>query len=102
MRYIRELKCTKQGLTPLNSVVLDEAFPEITVDLVSIICGIIDFIKLKDIFDLQVFIQAQFNPAVVAAVAEKLQIPRSLMFMSCPGSCFGMNITDFGTRIIAL
>lgn len=55
-----------------------------------------------DIFDLQVFIQAQFNPAVVAAVAEKLQIPRSLMFMSCPGASFDMNITDFGTRIIAL
>ncbi|KAJ3576426.1 hypothetical protein NP233_g441 [Leucocoprinus birnbaumii] len=63
-----------------NARVLDEAFPELTMDLV--------------------LIPASFEPASVAALASKLQIPTALMFMGCPNPRFPYSITELGTRII--
>lgn len=60
--------------------VLDEAFPEITIDLV--------------------IVRGMFEPCNVAALAHQLGIPTSLMFMSCPGPHFPYSVADLGTRII--
>lgn len=60
----------------------NEAFPEITIDLI--------------------LVQNDFNPKNVAALAHHLNIPPSLMFMNCPGPNFGHSVADFGTRIISL
>ncbi|CAL1697827.1 unnamed protein product [Somion occarium] len=65
-----------------NWKILDEAFPEITVDLV--------------------LVRGPFNPLNVAALANRLQVPTTLMFMSCPGQNFSYPVADFGTRIISL
>ncbi|KAJ6458517.1 hypothetical protein C8R45DRAFT_1064682 [Mycena sanguinolenta] len=65
-----------------NANVLDEAFPEITIDLI--------------------VVQGMFSPANAASLAHRLQIPSSLRFMSCPGPEFAYPITDFGARIISL
>ncbi|KAH8102672.1 amino acid permease-domain-containing protein [Cristinia sonorae] len=65
-----------------NWKILDEAFPEITIDLV--------------------LVRGAFTPSRVAALSHRLQIPTTLMFMSCPGSHFPYVATDFGTRIISL
>ncbi|KAF9556823.1 hypothetical protein CPC08DRAFT_641000 [Agrocybe pediades] len=65
-----------------NSKILDEAFPEITVDLI--------------------LVEGQFNPVNVAALSHHLDIPQSLMFMTCPGPQFLHAIDEFGTRIISL
>ncbi|KAG2058114.1 hypothetical protein BDR06DRAFT_1018740 [Suillus hirtellus] len=61
---------------------LDEAFPEITVDLM--------------------FVEGQFDPKNLAALAHHLKIPRSLMFMSSPGSNFPYSVAELGTRIISI
>ncbi|KAI4527006.1 hypothetical protein K525DRAFT_264562 [Schizophyllum commune Loenen D] len=63
-----------------NAKILDEAFPDITVDLL--------------------IVRGTFDPANVAALAQRLDIPTSLMFMSCPGSKFPFTVSDLGTRII--
>jgi hypothetical protein len=65
-----------------NWKILDEAFPEITIDLI--------------------IVKADFRPATVAALARHLQIPTSLIFMACPGENFGHEFSQFGTRIISL
>ncbi|KAK0236350.1 AAAP amino acid permease [Armillaria nabsnona] len=65
-----------------NARILDEAFPEITIDLL--------------------IVRNAFDPSNVAALAHRLQIPTSLMFMTCPGSAFSYPAADFGTRIITL
>ncbi|KAI0790136.1 amino acid permease-domain-containing protein [Irpex lacteus] len=65
-----------------NWKILDEAFPEITVDLI--------------------LVKGQFTPQNVAALAHYLNIPTTLMFMSCPGRQFSFSVADFGTRIISL
>ncbi|KAI0689016.1 amino acid permease-domain-containing protein [Cytidiella melzeri] len=65
-----------------NWKILDEAFPEITVDLV--------------------LVQGCFTPSSVAALAHRLNIPTTLMFMSCPGPRFSYSVAEFGTRIISL
>ncbi|THH31703.1 hypothetical protein EUX98_g2455 [Antrodiella citrinella] len=65
-----------------NWRILDEAFPEITVDLV--------------------LVRGEFTPARVAALSHRLQIPTTLMFLSCPGPDFPYAATDFGARIISL
>ncbi|TFK75584.1 hypothetical protein BDN72DRAFT_757165 [Pluteus cervinus] len=65
-----------------NAKILDEAFPEITIDLV--------------------IVRDTFEPTKVAALAHRLKIPTSLMFMGCPGRGSPYSIADFGTRIIAL
>ncbi|TDL27804.1 hypothetical protein BD410DRAFT_893978 [Rickenella mellea] len=65
-----------------NAKLLDEAFPNITIDLI--------------------FVQASFTPVVVASLSHRLNIPRSLMFMTCPGTHFPMDAGEFGTRIISL
>ncbi|KAJ6470030.1 hypothetical protein C8R45DRAFT_908652 [Mycena sanguinolenta] len=67
---------------PKNRRFLDEAFPEITIDLI--------------------IVQGMFSPANAASLAHRLQIPSSLRFMSCPGPEFAYPITDFGARIISL
>jgi hypothetical protein len=65
-----------------NWKILDEAFPEITIDLV--------------------VVHTDFTPATVAALAQELDILPSLMFMSCPGVNFAHSVADMGTRIITL
>ncbi|KAH7928884.1 hypothetical protein BV22DRAFT_1030277 [Leucogyrophana mollusca] len=65
-----------------NAKILDESFPEITIDLM--------------------LVDGTFEPLTVAALAHHLEIPRSLMFMSCPGPHFPHTTADFGTRIISL
>jgi hypothetical protein len=65
-----------------NAKILDEAFPEITVDLM--------------------LIEGQFDPKNVAALAHHLKIPRSLMFMSSPGPNFQYPVAELGTRIILI
>ncbi|KZS91996.1 hypothetical protein SISNIDRAFT_474934 [Sistotremastrum niveocremeum HHB9708] len=66
-----------------NQKILDEMFPELTIDLV--------------------FVQAPFTPATVCSVSKRLVIPRSLMFISCPGPEFPYSIADLGgVRIITL
>ncbi|KAJ7775998.1 amino acid permease-domain-containing protein [Mycena maculata] len=65
-----------------NAKILDEAFPEITVDLIVVL--------------------GTFSPANVVALAHCLKIPPSLMFMSCPGPSFPHPVAEFGTRIISL
>ncbi|KAI6015111.1 amino acid permease-domain-containing protein [Pisolithus orientalis] len=65
-----------------NAKILDEAFPEITIDLV--------------------LVEEQFTPQNVAALAHRLKTPTSLMFMSCPGPSFPYSAAEFGTRIISI
>lgn len=65
-----------------NARILDEAFPEITVDLM--------------------FVEGQFDPKNLAALAHHLKIPRSLMFMSSPGPNFRYSVAELGTRIISI
>jgi len=65
-----------------NAKILDEAFPEVTIDLI--------------------LVEDSFTPSNVAALAHQLQVPRSLMFMSCPGDHFPYRVDEFGTRIITL
>ncbi|EKM52801.1 uncharacterized protein PHACADRAFT_212012 [Phanerochaete carnosa HHB-10118-sp] len=65
-----------------NWKILDEAFPEITVDLI--------------------LVRETFTPSNVAALAHRLEIPTTLMFMSCPGRDFPFGIAELGTRIISL
>ncbi|KAF8183234.1 amino acid permease-domain-containing protein [Mycena galopus ATCC 62051] len=65
-----------------NAKILDEAFPEITIDLI--------------------IVYDTFAPANVASLAHRLQIPAALMFMSCPGPAARYPVADFGTRVISL
>ncbi|KAK0469330.1 amino acid permease-domain-containing protein [Desarmillaria tabescens] len=66
----------------VNARILDEAFPEITIDLI--------------------IVRNSFDPPNVVALAHRLQIPLSLMFMTCPGPAFSYSVADFGTRIVTL
>ncbi|KAF8888797.1 amino acid permease-domain-containing protein [Infundibulicybe gibba] len=61
---------------------LDEAFPEITIDLL--------------------IVHGNFEPSTIGGVAHHLKIPTSLMFMSCPGPDFPYSVAELGTRIIVL
>ncbi|PBK76124.1 AAAP amino acid permease [Armillaria solidipes] len=82
-RSEQRVGCTRIRLCLTHVLpVLDEAFPEITIDLL--------------------IVHNAFDPSNVAALAHRLQIPPSLMFMSCPGSAFSYSAADFGTRIITL
>ncbi|KJA23900.1 hypothetical protein HYPSUDRAFT_39416 [Hypholoma sublateritium FD-334 SS-4] len=65
-----------------NAKILDEAFPEITIDLT--------------------LVNGTFEPASVAALSHRLGIPQPLMFMTCPSAQCPHSIADFGTRIISL
>ncbi|KAF9260746.1 AAAP amino acid permease [Marasmius fiardii PR-910] len=65
-----------------NVKILDEAFPEFTIDLV--------------------LVQDRFSPENVTSLAHRLQIPTSLMFMTCPGENFPHSVADLGTRVISL
>lgn len=81
--------------------VLDEAFPHITIDLVR--SSFWSDKKKVMIYDVvQMLVEGEFNPQTVAALAHRLQIPTSLMFMCCPGPNFPYLVADFGTRIIIL
>lgn len=50
----------------------------------------------------QLVVNGPFEPANVIALAHRLKISPSLMFMSCPGAQFPYSVAEFGTRIIAL
>ncbi|KAB5594854.1 Transcription-associated protein 1 [Ceratobasidium theobromae] len=64
-----------------NIKILDEAFPSITLDLI--------------------FIQGTFEPTLVEAASQALSIPRSQMFMSCPGKNHPWQLGDYrGVRVI--
>ncbi|KAJ7838865.1 amino acid permease-domain-containing protein [Mycena olivaceomarginata] len=65
-----------------NAKILDEAFPEITIDLI--------------------IVEDFFIPENVASLARRLRIPTSLMFMGCPGEQAGYPVAQYGTRIISL
>ncbi|RXW21510.1 hypothetical protein EST38_g4323 [Candolleomyces aberdarensis] len=65
-----------------NAKILDEAFPEITIDLL--------------------LIEDTFEPRTVHALAHHLDIPPSLMFISCPGPDFPWTVEELGTRVILL
>ncbi|KAJ3568956.1 hypothetical protein NP233_g5372 [Leucocoprinus birnbaumii] len=65
-----------------NTRILDEAFPELTIDLV--------------------LVSGDFEPKTVAALSHKLKIPTSLMFMGCPGAHFEHSMAELRTRIISL
>ncbi|KAJ7770096.1 hypothetical protein B0H16DRAFT_1673410 [Mycena metata] len=64
-----------------NAKILDEAFPEITIDLL--------------------IVQDLFAPVNVALLAHRLNIPTSLMFMSCPGGNTHHPVAQYGTWIIS-
>ncbi|KAJ7052838.1 AAAP amino acid permease [Mycena amicta] len=65
-----------------NARILDEAFPEITIDLI--------------------IIQDTFTSTSLGALAQRLGIPPSLMFMSCPGPRFPWAVVaETGVRIIS-
>ncbi|RHZ89733.1 hypothetical protein Glove_11g36 [Diversispora epigaea] len=59
-----------------SHVVLDELYPKIQIDLM--------------------FIQGKFDPETVEAISIHLKIPKSLMFISCPGEKFRYKIGEFG------
>ncbi|KDN50796.1 hypothetical protein RSAG8_01294, partial [Rhizoctonia solani AG-8 WAC10335] len=64
-----------------NTRILDETFPSITLDLV--------------------FIQGEFTPGLVEAASQELVIPRSQMFISCPGKDHPWQLGDYrGVRVI--
>ncbi|KAF9484090.1 hypothetical protein BDN70DRAFT_891267 [Pholiota conissans] len=65
-----------------NAKILDEAFPEITIDLI--------------------LVSGHFEPPSVAALSHHKRIPQALMFMTCPSVGCPYSIADFGTRIISL
>ncbi|CAM0135491.1 hypothetical protein VKS41_005136 [Umbelopsis sp. WA50703] len=66
-----------------NHRMIDEIYPKIQIDLL--------------------FIQGTFNPEIVEAISRQLDIPPSLMFISCPGKNFKYPIADFnGVRIVML
>ena len=85
------------SLTALT--VLDEAFPEITVDLVR---APPSRVELAADPAPQILVQGAFTPSNVAALGHRLGIPTTLMFMSCPGPDFPFSIADFGTRIVSM
>ncbi|KAJ1307239.1 hypothetical protein OPQ81_001352 [Rhizoctonia solani] len=64
-----------------NTRILDEAFPSITLDLV--------------------FILGEFSPELVEAASHEFDIPRSQMFISCPGKDHPWHLGDYrGVRVI--
>ncbi|CAO3586231.1 unnamed protein product [Absidia cylindrospora] len=66
-----------------NHRLLDEVYPKIQLDLI--------------------FIQSDFDPATVDAISKQMNIPKSFMFIGCPGSKFKYSLGDFeGIRIIML
>lgn len=81
--------------------VLDEAFPEITVDLVSQVFTP-SLQELLTSSSTQLLVDSPFDPLHLAALSHQISIPQSLMFMSCPGPAFPHSTAEFGTRIILL
>ena len=81
-------------------IVLDEAFPEITIDLVCHFFTLGYMVYL--INDEKILVAGSFEPANVASLAHHLKIPPALMFMTCPGPDFPYSVAEFGTRITSL
>ncbi|KAG2134799.1 amino acid permease-domain-containing protein [Suillus clintonianus] len=77
-----EMEANAKSKPILIPFFLDEAFPEITVDLM--------------------LVKGRFDPKNLAALAHHLKIPRSLMFMSSPGPNFQYPVAELGTRIISI
>jgi hypothetical protein len=66
-----------------NYRILDETYPSVTIELV--------------------FVQAEFTPLSVIAIAKKLGVPTSFCFIQCPGETFGWGLGDLhGIRVIML
>ncbi|CAO3613915.1 unnamed protein product [Cunninghamella blakesleeana] len=66
-----------------NHRLLDEVYPKIQIDLI--------------------FIQGEFNPTMVDKISHQLNIPKTFMFIACPGPTSYYNIRDYdGVRIIML
>ncbi|KAG0251380.1 hypothetical protein DFQ27_008785 [Actinomortierella ambigua] len=64
-----------------NHRFLDELYPKIQIDMI--------------------FIQGKFDPTTVEVISEQLQVPKSAMFLGCPGEKFPYRIEEFGgARII--
>ncbi|KAF9159285.1 hypothetical protein DFQ26_006737, partial [Actinomortierella ambigua] len=64
-----------------NHRFLDELYPKIQIDMI--------------------FIQGKFDPTTVDVISEQLQVPKSAMFLGCPGEKFPYRIEEFGgARII--
>jgi hypothetical protein len=82
--------------------VLDEAFPEITIDLVRDRCISPRGTLIRMLTRHQILVQAPFGPDTLAALVNRLNIPPSLLFMSCPGPHFLHSVADLGTRVISL
>ncbi|CAE6531633.1 unnamed protein product [Rhizoctonia solani] len=75
----------RQGVAILelqsNVRLLEELFPTITIDLI--------------------FIRGAFSPVVVEATSQALSVPRSRMFISCPGKSHPWQIGEYrGVRLI--
>ncbi|EIW79641.1 AAAP amino acid permease [Coniophora puteana RWD-64-598 SS2] len=64
-----------------NIRIIDEAFPEMTIDLV--------------------LVEGNFSPRNLDALSQKLDVPRSLMFISCPGKDAQWRTEELG-RIIGI
>ncbi|KAF9977385.1 hypothetical protein BGZ73_006132 [Actinomortierella ambigua] len=64
-----------------NHRFLDELYPKIQIDMI--------------------FIQGKFDPSTVDAISVQLKVPKSAMFVGCPGEKFPYRIEEFGgARII--
>ncbi|THU77928.1 hypothetical protein K435DRAFT_973734 [Dendrothele bispora CBS 962.96] len=74
-----------------NAKILDEAFPEITIDLVIVVGSQVGSGGAP-----------AFSPTNIAALSNRLGIPTCLMFMSCPGPRFEWGVAELGTRIVSL
>ncbi|KAF5383499.1 hypothetical protein D9757_006168 [Collybiopsis confluens] len=81
--------------------VLDEAFPEITIDLVSDSPRWLKTMVVIEV-SLQIIVHGTLNRVTIAALGHRIKIPPSLMMMSCPGPNFEHNVADLGTRIVTL
>jgi len=80
-------------------VVLDEAFPQITIDLVS--DSVHTFLHTGVDTIVKIIVSGEFEPRNVIALSHNLGIPTSLMFMTCPGPDFAHSLLELGTRIIS-
>jgi hypothetical protein len=60
---------------------LDKIYPKMRIDLV--------------------LVQGKFGPAIVDRISQHYEVPKNLMFISCPGQSFAHSLSKFGgLRII--
>ncbi|KAH6906793.1 amino acid permease [Coprinopsis sp. MPI-PUGE-AT-0042] len=58
--------------------------------------------KSMGVYFVNLLVEGPFEPRSVHALAHRLDIPTSLMFISCPGPKFAWPVDELGTRIILL